>query len=207
MTRSAQAAGAAGALVVTPYYNKPNPDGLFAHFAAIAEAAADFPLMAYNVPGRTGQNLTPQNVARLWRIPSVVAIKESSGDVAQIDRIVRDLPAGKTVLAGDDWITLPAIAVGARGLVSVAGNVVPAEMRRLVDAAMAGRLIEARAVHKALSPLVEALFVESNPVPLKAALSILGVAGDAVRLPLFRAAEATRSRLAAALAEFCEVAA
>ncbi|HVS62343.1 MAG TPA: 4-hydroxy-tetrahydrodipicolinate synthase [Thermoanaerobaculia bacterium] len=206
-TRSARAAGANGALLVTPYYNKPNPDGLFAHFAAVAEAAADFPLMVYNVPGRTGQNLTPPNLARLWSIPSVVAIKESSGDLAQIDRMLRELPEGRTVLAGDDWIALAAIALGARGLVSVAGNVMPTEMRRLVEAALDGRLTEARHLHRALSPLMEALFLESNPVPLKAALAILGIADDTVRLPLSRASEETRRRLDGVLAGFREVAA
>lgn len=207
MTLAARAAGAAGALLVTPYYSKPNPDGLFGHYCQIAEAAGDFPLMVYNVPGRTGQNLTPRNLARLWEIPSVVAIKESGGDVAQIDRMVRELPEGKTVLAGDDWIALAAIALGARGLVSVAGNVVPAEMRRLVDSALAGRLLEARELHRALAPLIEALFLESNPVPLKAALAILGLARDTVRSPLSEASPETMGRLASALAGFFEVAA
>jgi 4-hydroxy-tetrahydrodipicolinate synthase len=207
LTRRAQASGADGALVVTPYYNKPTPDGLLAHFSAIAQAAADFPLMVYNVPARTGLNLTPDVLARLWGLPTVVALKESSGNLAQIDRIARELPAGKTLLAGDDWIALAAIALGAQGVVSVAGNVATSEMRRLVDAAIADRVSEARRLHRALSPLMEALFLESNPVPLKAALAILGLAGDAVRSPLSRASVETRQRLEGVLAGIREVAA
>ena len=206
-TRRAMALGADGALVVTPYYNKPNPDGMAAHFATIADMVPDFPLVIYNVPGRTGQNLDPAVLGRLWQIPAAVAIKESSGDVTQIDRMVRDLPEGKIVLAGDDDLALPAIAVGAKGLVSVTGNLLPAALRRLVDAARAGRLDEARQVHATLSPLIEALFVESNPVPLKAALSILGLASDTVRPPLARASSETRLRLARLLASFEEIAA
>ncbi len=207
LTQRAQEAGAAGALVVTPFYNKPNADGLVAHFEAIADAAPDFPLVIYNVPGRTGQNLTPEVLGRLWQIPSAVAIKESSGDIAQIDRMIRDLPDGKTVLVGDDALALPAIAMGAEGLVSVAGNLMPTAMRRLVDAARAGRLVEARNTHAALLPLMDALFLESNPVPLKAALALLGQATDRVRPPLACASSDTRLRLAAVLADFEEQAA
>ncbi len=206
-TRRAQEAGADGALVVTPYYNKPNADGLVAHFEEIATAVPDFPLMVYNVPGRTGQNLTPAVLGRIWQIPSVVAVKESSGDVAQIDRIVRDLPPGKVVLAGDDALALPAIAVGADGLVSVAGNLMPAALRRLVDSARAGDLRQARRIHAELLPLMEALFLESNPVPLKAALALQGLASDTVRAPLARASSDTRLRLATVLSAFEEVAA
>lgn len=199
LTRRARELGADAALVVTPYYNKPNADGLVAHFETLANAVPDFPLVVYNVPGRTGQNLTPQVLGRLWQIPQMVAIKESSGNLAQIDRMIQGRPEGTVVLAGDDGLALPAIALGAEGLVSVAANLEPAALRLLVDAARAGRLEEARAVHGALLPLMDALFLESNPVPLKAALALRGEAGDTVRPPLARASSDTRLRLAAAL--------
>ena len=203
--RRAAELGADGALVVTPPYVKPNAAGLAGHYEAVAAAAPGLPIVAYNVPGRTGCNLTPAVAARLWEIPSVVALKESSGDVAQVDAIARDLPRGRTLRAGDDHLALAEIAVGASGLVSVAGNVAPRTTRALVDAARAGRLVEARRLHAALAPLVSALFAESSPVPLKAALGIVGVAQDAVRLPLAPASAATRRRLEEALAGLAEV--
>lgn len=199
-TRRAQALGAAGALVVTPYYNKPTGDGLVAHYAAVAEAAPELPLIVYNVPGRTGLNVTPALLARLWENPSLVAVKESSGNLTQIGEIARTLPKGKTLLAGDDGLALASIAVGASGLVSVLGNALPAETKQLVQAALAGRRGEAVALHQRLLPLMDALFLESNPIPLKALLSTLGLGGDEVRLPLVAASAATRAQLAATLA-------
>ena len=126
--------GTAGALVVTPYYNKPNPDGLVAHYEAVAEAAPGFPLIAYNVPGRTGLNVTPAVLMRLWQNPQVVAVKESSGSLAQIAEVARTLPQGKTLLSGDDNLALAALAVGATGLVSVLGNVLPGETAAMIAA-------------------------------------------------------------------------
>lgn len=196
----AAAAGADALLVVTPYYNKPQPAGLEAHFRSVVAASGGLPTIAYNVPGRTGLNLLPADLARLWAIPELVAVKESSGSLAQIGEIARSLPRGKLLLAGDDALALPSIAVGASGLVSVAANLLPAEMKALVDAALGGRAAEARARHAALLPLMDALFAETNPVPLKAALAIQGLCSDAVRLPLVAANEATRARLRSALA-------
>jgi 4-hydroxy-tetrahydrodipicolinate synthase len=198
-TKRAQELGAAGALVVTPYYNKPNPDGLVAHYAAIAEAAPGLPLIAYNVPSRTGLNVTPAVLARLWENPQVVAVKESSGNLAQIAEIARTLPSGKTLLSGDDNLALAAIAVGASGLVSVLGNVLPKETTMLIAAARRGNTLEALRLHQQLLPLMDALFVESNPVPLKAALKVLGIGEDTVRLPLARASAATRTLVVEAL--------
>ncbi len=199
MTKRAQELGAAGALVVTPYYNKPNPDGLVAHYAAIAKAAPGFPLVAYNVPGRTGQNVTPALLMRLWENPQVVAVKESSGNLAQIAEVARTLPQGKTLLSGDDNLALAAMAVGATGLVSVLGNALPRETAAMVYAARRGDGAEALRLYQQLLPLMEALFVESNPVPLKAALQLLGIGSDGVRLPLMPASAATRTLLANAL--------
>lgn len=198
-TSRAQQLGAQGALVVTPYYNKPMPRGLKAHYEAVAEAAPGLPLIVYNVPGRTGTNVTPSVMAQLWENPAVAALKESSGNLEQMVEIARTLPAGKQLLAGDDGLAMAAIAVGAVGLVSVVGNLVPAETKALVEAARSGRLVEARRRQAQLLPLIDALFVESNPIPLKAGLDLLGLAGDTLRLPLTAAAPTTRARVAEAL--------
>lgn len=194
--RRAQVLGADGVLVVTPYYNKPTPKGLAAHYAEVAAAAPGLPIIAYNVPGRTGLNITPAILARLWENPQVVAIKESTANLAQIGEIARTLPEGKTLLCGDDNMALPAIAVGASGLVSVLGNLLPAEAKALVTAALRGDLPRARSLHYQLLPLMDALFMESNPVPVKAGLKLLGLAGDTLRLPLVSAEPATVARLA-----------
>ena len=198
-TKRAQELGAHGALIVTPFYNKPTPQGLVAHFRAAADAAPGLPFIVYNVPGRTGLNLTPAALQLLWANPQVVAVKESSGNVAQISEVSRGLPEGKTLLSGDDNLALASIAVGASGLVSVLGNLAPAETKQLVDAARSGRRDEAVALNNRLLPLIDALFVESNPIPLKAGLAMLGLGGDHVRLPLTPATEATRARLKEAL--------
>ncbi len=195
----AQNLGAEGALVVTPPYNKPTPSGLVAHYRALAEAAPELPLIVYNVPGRTGQNLLPATLQRLWEIPSVVAVKESSANLGQIVEIARTLPEGKTLLAGDDNLALPSIAAGAQGLVSVLGNLLPREAKAWVEAALSGDLEEARARQARLLPLIDALFVESNPIPLKAGLKLLGLGGDMLRLPLTPPEPATSKRLAEAL--------
>jgi 4-hydroxy-tetrahydrodipicolinate synthase len=199
-TKRAQELGAHGALIVTPFYNKPTPQGLVAHFRAAAEAAPGLPFIVYNVPGRTGLNLTPAALQLLWENEQVVAVKESSGNVAQIGEIARALPAGKTLLSGDDNLALASLAVGAEGLVSVLGNMVPKETKQLVEAAKAGRRDEAIQLNNRLLPLIDALFLESNPIPLKAGLQIMGLGGDFVRLPLVPASEATRARLKDALA-------
>ena len=201
LSRAAVTSGADGLLVVTPYYNKPQPAGIVAHFRAIAEELPGVPIIAYNVPGRTGSNLTPETLRELWAIPEVVAVKESSGDMRQMVRICQEAPAGKTVLAGDDDLALPAIAVGATGLVSVCGNVAPTQTAELVRTAVAGDLVRARELNAELAPLMSALFCETNPVPLKAALACLGLATGMVRLPLVPAAPDTWARVQAALSD------
>jgi 4-hydroxy-tetrahydrodipicolinate synthase len=205
-TLRARELGAAGALVVVPPYVKPTPAGIVAHFTAIAGAVPGFPLIAYNVPSRVGTNLVPATLRELWQLPSVVAIKESSGDLQQIARVAADLPRGRTLLAGDDALMLPTIAVGGAGVVSVAGNVVPEAMQRLLASALAGDLAAAAAQQARLLPLFEALGAEPNPIPIKAALALAGIGDDAVRLPLLPAATATRDRVRAALAAASEVA-
>jgi len=200
LTEEAVDLGADAVLVVVPYYNKPTPGGLNAHFEAVAKAARGKPVVVYNVPGRTGLNLVPAVLNQLWQISGVEAVKESSGNLAQIGEICRTLPQGKTVLSGDDGLALPAIAVGAEGLVSVAANILPRRYKALVDAARAGRRQEAKALHARLLPFTDALFLESNPIPLKAALKLTGLCGEAVRLPLAPAVQTTRERLASVLA-------
>lgn len=195
----AQNLGADGVLVVTPPYNKPTAAGLAAHFKAVAEAAPGLPIIVYNVPGRTGQNLVPSTLALLWENPQVVAVKESSGNLGQIVEELSSLPPGKALLSGDDNLALPSIAAGAKGLISVLGNLLPRETKALVDAALAGDLVEAQAHQARLMPLINALFVESNPIPLKAGLKLLGMGGDMLRLPLTPPEDSTRQRLAEAL--------
>jgi len=204
-TRRAQDLGAHGALVVTPYYNKPTPGGLVAHYRAVADAAPGLPLIVYNVPGRTGLNVTPPTLARLWENPAIVAVKESSANLAQIAEICRALPEGKTLLSGDDNLAVATIAVGGAGLISVLGNLAPRQAKRMVALALEGRRLEAAAQFHALLPLMDALFLESNPIPLKAALAMRGVCGDTLRLPLEAANAATRSRLAELMTQEAEV--
>jgi 4-hydroxy-tetrahydrodipicolinate synthase len=201
---SARAAelGADALLVVTPYYNKPQPAGLAAHYRAVAEAAPGKAIIAYNVPGRTGLNLKPADLDLLWENDAVVAVKESSGNLAQIGEMARRLPPGKALISGDDALALPSIALGARGLISVAANVAPAATKALVAAALAGRREEAIGLQRLLLPLMDALFLESNPAPLKAALELEGICSGALRLPLVPVGAENRARIAAALEAF-----
>lgn len=200
LAAQAAAAGAEGLLVVTPYYNKPQVSGLVAHYRAVAEAAPGLPIIAYNVPGRTGCNITPAAMRQIWAVEQVVALKESSGDIRQIARLCQEAPDGRAVLAGDDDLALAAIAVGAQGLISVTANVAPVEMRVLVHASMSGDLAAARRVFARLAPVMEAMFVETNPVPLKAALACLGLSSAMVRLPLSPAEPGTWTQVQRALA-------
>lgn len=203
LTSEAVALGADAVLVVVPYYNKPTPEGIRAHFRAVAGSAEGKPLIVYNVPSRTGINLTPQVLSSLWDIPNIVAVKESSGNLSQIGEISRTLPEGKMLLSGDDALALPSIALGAEGLISVAGNVFPRKTKQLIDAAIGGRRMEALALHKQLLPFMDALFIESNPIPLKASLAILGFCTDTVRLPLAPASEITKQKLSKLLGISC----
>ena len=191
------AAGCAGAMVVTPYYNRPTPRGLKAHFLAIADASP-LPLIVYNIPSRTGTRIPPNLIAELARHPRIAALKDATGTPADCMDVVELAPDLK-VLAGDDALTLPWMAMGAKGIVSVAANVVPEEMVALVRDAAKGDYEAARRRHYQLLPLFRALFVESNPVPVKACLEILGRCSAEVRLPLVAAEEATRAGLRKAL--------
>ena len=178
-------------LVVVPFYNKPTQQGQYDYFKAVAQATS-IPIIIYNVPGRTGSNMLPATVLRLAReVPGIVGIKEASGKYDQVSEILSGAPKGFSVLSGDDDMTLAFMATGAHGVVSVASNVAPAEVSRMTREMLRGHLEEARALHHRLYPLFKACFVESNPVPAKAALSILGIIGATVRLPLSDASDAT----------------
>jgi len=198
-TRRARTLGADGALVVTPYYNRPTQEGLFGHFAAIAEAV-DLPLVLYNVPGRTGVNMSPETAIRLAPIPGIVAIKEASGSLDQASQIVCDAPDGFAVLSGDDSLTLPIMGVGGTGIVSVVSNIVPEAVSALTAACLAGDFALGRAIHRSLFDLCRAMFVETNPVPVKTAAALLGHCTPEVRLPLAPLSEAARRRVESALA-------
>jgi 4-hydroxy-tetrahydrodipicolinate synthase len=173
-----------GTLQVVPYYNKPPQDGLYQHFRAIAEASPDLPMMLYNIPGRTGQNLAPETVIHLAEIPNIVAIKEASGSLDQVSQIRRSTPSEFSIYSGDDSLTLPMLAVGAKGVVSVASHLVGDLMQQMVQAFEAGQVQLARQIHAQLFPLFKALFVTANPIPLKAALRMQGWQVGTTRPPL-----------------------
>lgn len=181
LIKHAKKIGANGVLVVTPYYNKPTQEGLYRHYRTLA-SAVEIPMILYNVPGRTGVNLQPETVARLAKIPGIVAIKEASGSVAQVDEILDRCAI--TVLSGDDGLTLPMMAVGARGVISVTANVVPHLVREMVHLALNGNFEAARKIHRELYPLSKVLFIETNPAPVKTALGMMGMIEPEVRLPL-----------------------
>ena len=193
--------GADALLVVVPYYNKPTQQGQYEYFKAVA-AETSLPIIIYNVPGRTGANMLPDTVIRLANdVPNIRGIKEASGNYDQVSEIIRRAPEGFTVLSGDDDMTLAFMATGAHGVISVASNIAPKEVSQMVKAMQEGRLEEARALHHRLFPLFKACFVESNPIPAKAALAQLGVIGETVRLPLATASDATKALMQKVLAE------
>lgn len=194
--------GADAVLVVSPYYNKPTQAGLYAHFRAVAEAIGDLPLVLYNVPGRTASNISAATTLQLARdCRNIVAIKEASGDFAQIMAVLRNRPAGFRLLSGDDSLTFAMLALGADGLISVASNEAPAEMSRMVDAALSGDFENARELHFRLLPLMDVNFIESSPGPVKAALAMMGLLEEHFRLPLVPIQEASRQRVREVLAE------
>jgi 4-hydroxy-tetrahydrodipicolinate synthase len=201
LTAHARKIGADGALLVTPYYNKPSQEGLYRHFKAVAEAVA-LPQILYNVPGRTSVNLLPETVARLAEIPNIVAIKEATGSLQQASEVLALCGDKMDVLSGDDFITLPMMACGAKGVISVVANIMPKEVAALVDAFFAGKMDEARMLHLKLLKIANAMFIETNPVPVKTAVSLMGMATDEVRLPLAPMAEANRAKLMAIMKEY-----
>ena len=194
LTKHAKLAGADGALLITPYYNKPTQEGLYRHYKAVAESV-DLPLVLYNIPGRTGVNMMPATIARLSAIKNVVGVKEGSGSVQQASDIVQMCGERLTVLAGDDALTLPMMAVGGKGVITVTANIVPTDMANLVKFFAAGNIEEARRIHFKLSHLFAALFYETNPIPVKEALGMMGKIDPELRLPLCAMGADNREKL------------
>jgi 4-hydroxy-tetrahydrodipicolinate synthase len=199
--------GADGVLTITPYYNKPTPDGLRRHFGLQAEAIekkrSGFPMIMYNVPGRTGINMTAATTLQIAReVPNIIGVKEASGNMEQILTILRDRPEGFLVLSGDDAWTVPLVAAGGDGIISVAANEIPRLMRQMTDAALKGDFAAARTVHNRILPLMTGNFIESNPIPVKAAMKMMGIIpNDTVRSPLAPIGDANRKKLEAILRE------
>jgi 4-hydroxy-tetrahydrodipicolinate synthase len=196
--RRMRAAGADGLLSVTPYYNKPTPEGLFQHYSAISEGVG-LPIVVYNVPGRTGVNVDPVTLARLATISNVIAVKEASGNVTQMCEICASVPDDFIVLSGDDALTLPLMAIGGRGIISVASNEIPAEMSQLVELAERGDFAGARALHQRILPLMQVNFIESNPIPVKSAMASMGLLEDVYRLPMVPPRPASKQKIEAVL--------
>ena len=200
LTRFSKKVGAQATLQVCPYYNKPTQEGLYRHFAAVAEAV-DLPMVLYNIPSRTGVALAPETVARLAQVPQVVAVKEASGSMDQTSEILAR--CSLTVLSGDDSLTLPLMAIGAKGVISVVANVVPRDVKRLTAAMLAGNLAEAREAHRKLFPLCRAMFLETSPIPVKTAMKWMGlVESDEKRLPLVDLSAASADALRQAMKKY-----
>jgi 4-hydroxy-tetrahydrodipicolinate synthase len=194
LTKHAYEAGADGALIVCPYYNRPTQEGLYQHFRTIAESVP-IPILPYNIPGRTGVNLMPEIVAKLAKIKNIVGIKEASGSITQMSDIINICDNDFAVLSGDDIFTLPLMAMGGAGVISTVSNVAPADMAGLVDAFAAGDMARAKSLHRKMSALIDALFIEVNPIPVKAALALMGKIKYEYRLPLCKMAEANFEKL------------
>jgi 4-hydroxy-tetrahydrodipicolinate synthase len=194
LARELERLGADGILSVTPYYNKPTQEGLFQHYQAIA-AAIRLPIVVYSVQGRTGVNVEPATLARLARISNIVAVKEASGNIGQMANVIHEVPPEFTVLSGDDAITIPLIALGGRGIVSVASNEIPAEMTQLAQACLRGDFETARRIQARFLPLMNVNFVESNPIPVKAAMGLMGLLEPAWRLPMCPPAPASLAKI------------
>ena len=201
-SQRAQDLGADAVLQVAPWYNKPTQEGLYAHFRAIAAAVPDMPIMLYNVPGRTSSNIAAQTTLRLARdCENIVAVKEASGNLSQIMEILRERPKGFAVMSGDDAVTLPLVALGAQGIVSVASNEVPDLMSQMTNLALDGKWDEARTLHYRLLPLMEINFIESSPGPVKAAMAMMGLLDEHFRLPLVPITEKSRARVREAISD------
>ena len=191
----------AGVLLVTPYYNKPTQEGLYRHYTAIADAV-DIPQILYNVPGRTGVNMLPETVARLAEHDNIVAIKEASGSLQQASEVLELCGDKLNVLSGDDFITFPIMACGGKGVISVVANIMPREVASLVDSFFAGNMEEARRLHLKLLKISNAMFIETNPGPVKTAVALMGKCSDEVRLPLAPMNEVNRGKLVSVMKEY-----
>ena len=194
LARELRHMGVNGLLSVTPYYNKPTQEGLYQHYQAIA-AAVDLPLVVYSVQGRTGVNVEPATLARLARIPNIVGVKEASGNIGQMATVLHEVPSGFTVLSGDDAVTIPLMALGGRGVISVVANQIPSEMTQLAQACLHGDFETARRLQARYLPLMNVNFIESNPIPVKAAMGLMGLLDPVWRLPLCPPGPASLARI------------
>jgi len=199
LTKHAKKAGCDGALMITPYYNKPTPEGQYRHYEKVAKSV-DIPIVLYNVPSRTGISMLPETVARLSKIDNIVAIKEASGSLDQVSRILSLCDI--TVLSGDDSLTLPMMAVGGKGVISVAANIIPGDVAEMVDAFLGGNLEDARRLHYKMLPICKAMFIETNPLPVKASLGLMGLLEPEWRLPLCPPKDETVEKLKKALKKY-----
>ena len=198
MAREIERMGADGILSVTPYYNKPTQEGLYHHYKAIASSIS-LPIILYNVPPRTNVNIEPATLRRLSEIENIIGVKEASGNIAQMTQVIQQVPEQFIVLSGDDALTLPLLAMGGRGLISVASNEIPAEMTRLVQLCLTGEFATARALQRKLLPLMEVNFIETNPTPVKAAMAEMGLLEPVWRLPLVPPRPENQAKIRAAL--------
>jgi len=195
LTRAAKEAGADGALMITPYYNKPSQEGLYQHFKAVAEAV-DIPIILYNVPSRTAVNMLPETVARCAQIANIVGVKEATADLNQISQVIRLCPKDFAVMSGDDFTSMPTVMIGGTGVISVTSNVAPKDMAAMMDAALAGDISKAKELHYKLLPLMQAMFIDTNPVPAKTSLAMMGkIKSGLPRLPLYKMNEANEEKL------------
>ncbi len=201
MTKKAKELRADGVLLVTPYYNKPPQEGLYQHYRKVAEEV-DIPIVLYNVPGRTAVNMIPTTVARLAEIENIVAIKEATGDMKQVSEVIRLCGERITVLSGDDFTTFPLLCLGGKGVISVSANVAPSDVAGMIDAFMGGKIDAARSLHYRLEPLNQAMFLETNPIPVKTALGMMGKCTDELRLPLCSMNDANKEKLRKVLKEY-----
>ncbi|MEK6198262.1 MAG: 4-hydroxy-tetrahydrodipicolinate synthase [Desulfobacterales bacterium] len=202
LTRHAKDAGVDGVLMVSPYYNKPSQKGLYQHYKAVAEAV-DVPIILYNVPSRTSSNILPQTVARLAQIDNIVGIKEATADLNQISEVIRLCPADFSVLSGDDFTSMPTVLIGGTGVISVTSNVAPRDMAEMMEAALAGDVAKAKQMHYKLFPLMQAMFYDTNPVPAKKSLELMGkIKSGTPRLPLCSIDDDSLARLKGALSAY-----
>ncbi len=201
LTKAAEKAGADGALVVSPYYNKPTQKGLYQHFKKIAESV-NIPIVLYNIQSRTAVNITTPIVAELAKVKNIVGVKEASGDLSQMTDVIRSCPSDFDVLSGDDALTLPLLSVGGKGVISVVANIVPKDVKEMIESFNKGDIKKAREINLKLFPLIKAMFIETNPIPVKAALNIMGIISPEIRLPLTEMEEENKKKLITAMKNY-----
>jgi len=201
LTKAAEKVGCDGALLVSPYYNKPTQKGLYEHFKKIAESVK-IPLILYNIKSRTAVNIEIKTMCELSKIPNIVGVKEASGDLSQMSEIIRLCGNDFTVLSGDDALTLPLVSIGGKGVISVVGNFIPEDLKHMLESYKSGNIEEAKKIHHKLFPLIKAMFIETNPIPVKAAMEMLGLIGPEIRLPLTRLEGENREKVKKALIDY-----